>query len=192
MNYPNFQQTFSTNRSFTLEFWIKLDRLNEFCKIPDTFKKYYFIADPHVFYAEAISLQTISLNNQTYNQNNGYAMYYQMLSRPSIKVQLKYFSQFNWNHILLHVNYQKKIFRLITNFNYYSPDYSLDNFDNNFESNSQIQKFSFCSNYDFCNQGNNRLYLNNIAWGAAYYKDMRINDGYAWNFFTSQEYVSGA
>lgn len=192
MNYPNFQHTFSTNGSFTLDFWIKLDRVNEFCKIPDNFKKYYFIADPHVIYAEPVSLQNISLTNQAFNQNNGYTVYYQMLTRPAIKVQLKFFSQFNWNHVLLHVNYQKKIFRLITNFNYYTPDYSLNDFDSTFEANSQIQKIFFCSNNEFCGALANRQYLNNISWGAAYYKDLRLSEGFNWNFFTSQEFISGA
>lgn len=193
LNYPNFQQTFSTNASYTLEFWIKLDRLNEFCKIPDNFKKYYFIADPHVIYSEPLSLSSVnSSTNPTFNKNTGYAIYYQMISRPAIKVQLKNFSQFNWNHVLIHSNYQKKVFRVITNFNFYNPDYALDNFDNVFEINSQNQKIIFCSKDSFCSALGNRLYLTNVAWGAAYYKDLRLSEGTNWNFFIAQEYISGS
>lgn len=187
MNFPNFQTPFTTGGSYTLEFWIKLDRINEFCKIPDNFKKYYFISDPHSIYAEPVSLTTIKEDNQDFNRNNGYKVYYQMLSNPEIKVELKNFSQFNWNHVLIHMNNVSKNFRVVTNFNYYNADYAVDGFDFGFETKAKSKNIIFCSNNQFCNV--DKKYLDNIAWGAAFYKDLRLSEGTTWNFFSSQEYI---
>ena len=155
-------------------------------------KKYYFIADPHVIYSEPISLTSISSSNTSFNKNMEYAIYYQMLSRTSIKFQLKNISQFNWNHILIHSNFKTRSFKVVTNFNYYYPEFSMDNFDSSYDLNLQLQKTIFCSNNEFCGGLTNKAYLNNVFWGAAFYKDLRLSEGTNWNFFNSQEYISGA
>lgn len=190
LNYPNFQYSVTTNGSYTLEFWIKLDRLNEFCKTPEFYsKKYYFIADPHIIYAEPISLTSVTSTNQTFNKNFGYNIYYQLLTSLNYKIQLTNFSQFNWNHVLIHFDSVKRNFKVVTNFNYYTPSFQLINA--NSAINFTLQKLVFCSNNAFCSAASNKEYLTNIVWGAAFYKDIRISDGTNWNFFNSQEYQSG-
>lgn len=111
-----------------------------------------------------------------------------MLSKPQVKVELKNFSQFNWNHFLIHVNYVKRSFRVVTNFNYYNADFASEGFDSDLEIKLQSKNIIFCSNNDFCDV--DKSYLNNVAWGAAFYKDLRLSDGAKWNFFSSQVYIA--
>lgn len=189
MNYPNFSYSVTTGGSYILEFWIKLDRINEFCKLPDfALKKYYFIADPHVIYSDNISLTKVTSANQNFNKNMGYPIYYQLLSNPLVKVQLQNFSQFNWNHILIHVNTVKRTLRVVTNFNYYYPDILIDPV--NTVTDINLNKFAFCSNNVGCAASYNKEYLNNVYWGAAFYKDIRVSEGINWNFFNTQEYIN--
>lgn len=158
--------------------------------MPDFFlRKYYFIADPHAFYSDNISLTKTTSSNTSYNKNNGYPIYYQLLSSPSIRVQLKNFSQFNWNHVLIHVNTVKRSLRLVTNFNYYYPEIFLESI--NTVTNINLQRLVFCSNNEKCN-AKSIDYLPNVYWGAAYYKDIRISDGINWNFFNTQEYINNS
>jgi len=186
----NFQKIVNVSSNYTLEFWIKLDRINEFCKISDNYKKYYLIADPHVIYSEPNSLLSQTPNNQNFNRNMGYTVYYQMLTNLSVRVQLKNFSQFNWNHVMIQLNSDKKIFRVITNFNFFNPDFSSNNFDSTFSSNALLKKIVFCSNNDSCPGTTNKNYLNNVTWGAALYKDLRISEGSNWNYHILQESIS--
>lgn len=84
------------------------------------------------------------------------------------------------------------MFKIITNFNYYNPDISISSWDLNFPNNIAMQKLIFCSNDTLCAALTNRYYLTNVFWGAAFYKNMRLNEGNNWNFFSSTEYISGA
>jgi len=180
----------TTGGSYVFEFWIKLDRINEVCKMPDFFsKKYYMIADPHVFYSDSNSLLTTSTTNANFNKNLNYPVYYQLLTNPNFKVQLKGFSQFNWNHVLIHVNTIKRTLRLVTNFNYYTPDLLIDPVHPSID--ISLRKLVFCSSNSSCSASSSTSqYLNNIWWGAAFYKDLRLSDGINSNFFVSQEYIN--
>ena len=159
--------------------------------MPDNYtKKYYLIADPHAFYSDNISLiSTKSTSNNNFNKNTNYPVYYQFLTNPNVKVQLKGFSQFNWNHILIHVNTVKRTLRLVTNFNYYYPELLIDPVHPAIDIN--LQKLVFCSNNASCSASSTTsTYLNNVFWGAAFYKDLRVSDGINSNFFVSQEYIN--
>lgn len=158
--------------------------------MPDFFaKKYYLIADPHVIYSDNISLSQISSTNRNFSRNTNYPVYYQLLTNPNTKVQLKGFSQFNWNHILIHVDKVKRTLRVVTNFNYYTPDISIDPVNPSID--TSLKRLVFCSKDSDCPASSiNNKYLYNIFWGAAFYKDLRISEGINSNFFVSQEIIN--
>ena len=72
-------------RGYTLEFWMKIDRQNEFCTVIAPNKKYYFIGDPHLIYYEADSTTTASSDNS----NLTYSLYYELVTWKSINPPTK-------------------------------------------------------------------------------------------------------
>ena len=170
-------------RGYVVEFWIKLDRLNEFCAISPSKYKYYFIGDPHVLYYDPTDAGNTSTLN---NSNFGYNIYYQLLTMPSVKVKLTNLSQFNWNHVSIHVDLVNRNLKVITNFNYFNPEVKIEKISSGI--NLNFSRIMFCSNSN-CNTlfpG----YLTNIEWGAAFYKNIRISDGINYNPWTSLDYYS--
>jgi len=170
-------------RGYTVEFWMKIDRLNEFCKVESGKLKYYFIADPHVIYFDPADL---SVTDSVNNSNLGYNLYYQLLTNPLIKVRLTNISQFNWNHIAIHVDLISRNLRVITNFNIFTPEVKVDNINTFYK--LEFNRIVFCSNSDCIKNTNG--YLTNIAWGAAFYKSIRVSDGINYNPSNSIEYHS--
>jgi len=189
LNYPNMMMLFPSGngsifeRGYTIEFWIKIDRQNEFCKPTPPNLKYYFIGDPHVIYNDP---QDTSISDRINNSNLGYNLYYQLLTMPQVKVRLTNISQFNWNHVAIHVDLVNRNLRVYTNFNFFNPEVKLDNIVPNIDLN--FYRIIFCSTSNCIKNQTN--YLTNIAWGAAFYKFIRVNDGINYNPWDGLEYLS--
>lgn len=182
LNFPNLIISYPAGsgsifgRGYTLDFWIKIDRVNEFCTQPAGTLKYYFIGDPHAIYFDPNDTSTTAATQKT---NLGYNIYYQLFGLPNSKVKLVNFSQFNWNHISIHVDLVNRNLRVYTNFNFYYPEVKLDNIPSGVD--ISFNRLVFCSKSSCITSG----YFNNIFWGAAYYKDLKINDGINYNPFAS-------
>lgn len=189
MNYPNMIMTFPAGngsilgRGYTIDFWFKIDRLNEFCATPNGKIKYYFVGDPHVIYYDA---SDTTITDKINNSNLGYNLYYRLLSFSSVKVKLTNISQFNWNHVSIHVDLLNRKLRLYTNYNLFSPDFILDNIPNSVD--LSFNKIAFCSSSSCISSPSG--YLTDIHWGAAFYKNLRISDGINYNPWNALENYS--
>jgi len=182
MTFPNGNGSV-LGRGYTVEFWMKIDRLNEFCKTDNPKLKYYFIGDPHVIYNDP---RDTSVSERVNNSNLGYNLYYQLLSSPLVKVRLRNISQFNWNHVSIHVDLLNRNLRVYTNFNLWDPEVKLDNIHPSVD--LGFNRVVFCSTSECIRNSSN--YLTNIAWGAAFYKFIRVSDGINYNPWDSLEYYS--
>lgn len=191
LNFPNITLTFPSGmgsilgRGYTVEFWIKLDRQNEFCTVTAPNRKYYFIADPHVFYYEADSTTTTTSDNS----NLTYSLYYELVTwksiNPATKVKLTGFTQFNWNHISIHADLVHRNYQVVVNYNNFNPAFKLDNIPNFVD--LSFKKIMFCSNN--CTPSNSLI--KNINWGAAWYKSITVADGINYNQWSAVDYASG-
>jgi hypothetical protein len=188
LNFPNMTMTFSSGsgsslgRGYTVEFWIKIDRQNEFCTVTSPNKKFYFIGDPHVIYYKADSTTTSS----TDNGNLTYSLYYELITWkvPSAKVKLTGVSQFNWNHISIHVDLLKKNSQVVVNYNNFNPAVKYTNIPSNVD--LSFKKIMFCSTN--CTAPNSDLKY--IQWGAAWYRSITVADGINYNQWVAKDYAS--
>ena len=92
-NFNNFSYDFTDSgyptitTGYFIEFWFKLDPINEFCVNPVNGKKYIFIAYPHAFY--------ILTSSSTQLQ------YEYMGSSPGITGVITAMTTADWNYIIL-------------------------------------------------------------------------------------------
>lgn len=190
LNTPNFTIDYNL-QNYVISFWIKLDRQNEFCFPTNTgdptsldyTSKYYFIAYPH-----ALTYDLTAVPSATDKVNLGYKIYYQQLNNTSNKVVISNFSQYNWNHVSLEFNSLSKTFRVIINYNYFTPELLIENVA--IPSNFFFTKLIFCSNIINCNifplqylQSPGEKFI----WGAAFYRNLSIHDSLASSFLVIQE-----
>ena len=114
--------------------------------------------------------------------------YYQLLSNPNTKVLLSNFSQYNWNHVSIEFNSLAKSFKLVVNFNYFTPEILLENI-----TSSSIMNFTrliFCANNKNCNITPMAYLMNSgekFVWGSAFYKNLNIDDSLTSNSLINQE-----
>lgn len=178
MNPPNFSIDYNL-QNYSISFWIKLDRQNEFCS-SDATTKYYFLGYPHAIYNDFSSVASRS--------NFGYNMYYQLLTNSNTKVLISNFSQYNWNHINIEFNSIAKTFKLIVNYNYFTPEISIENVTS--VSSMIFTKLIFCPNKMFCNISPAQFLINSsekFIWGSAFYKGLIIDDSSSSNLLINQE-----
>ena len=188
LNFPNITMTFpsgagsSFGRGYTVEFWIKIDRQNEFCTVTSPNKKYYFIGDPHVIYYKSDSTTTSS----TDNGNLTYSLYYELVTWkvPAATVKLVGVSQFNWNHISIHVDLLAHNSQVVVNYNNFNPAVKYTGIPTNVDLN--FKKIMFCSTN--CTPSNSDI--KNINWGAAWYKSITVADGINYNQWVAKDYAS--
>jgi hypothetical protein len=166
-------------RGYTLEFWIKIDRENETCKINSPNRKFYFIGDPHLIYYEADSTTTVTSDNS----NLTYSLFYELVTwksnNPITKVKITGFTQFNWNHVSIHADLVNRNLFVVVNYNTFNPIAKYTNIPSNID--LGLKRILFCSNN--CTPSNSEI--NNINWGAAWYKSIFVADGINYNPWTS-------
>ncbi len=173
MNNPQISDDYNL-KDYSISFWIKLDRDNEFCET-EAKRKYYFLAYPHVLYNDFSSKEE--------KTNLGYKIYYDSFANTNNKILISNFSQYNWNHVYLEFNSKTKIFKIIVNNNYFNPQVLIENI-----SNTSLYMFSnliFCPNDIYCNINN--IKSEKFIWGSAFYRDLIINDSIDNNFIVHQE-----
>jgi hypothetical protein len=178
LNPPNFSIDYNL-QNYSISFWIKLDRQNEFCS-SDATKKYYFLAYPHSLYNDFSSS-----NDRT---NFGYKMYYQLLTNSNTKILISNFSQYNWNHIQIEFNSISKTFKLIINYNYFTPEITIENVSS--LRTMIFTKLIFCPNNNNCNISPAQFLINSnekFIWGSAFYRSLSIDDSLNSNLLISQE-----
>ena len=188
LNFPNITMTFPSGmgsafgRGYTVEFWIKIDRQNEFCNVVSPNKKFYFIADPHVIYYEASASTTAA----TDKGNLTYSLYYELVTwaSPSAKVKLIGVSQYNWTHISIHVDLVNRSSQVVVNYNNFNPAVKFTNILPNVS--LDFKKIMFCSTN--CTPSNSPI--NNINWGAAWYKSITASDGINYNQWVAKDYAT--
>ncbi len=160
---------------YTLQFWMRIDRLNEFCSIGSK-TKYYFVAEPHTIYLDTTSTTIVQTGANV--PANYYNIVYQHASTPTMKGTLLSFNPSEWNLITIHVNLLVRSLRVYSNSNFLNPDLKFDNVSSSV--NLNIGRMLWCSTYG--SQSDNTLcssytYASNMFWGAAFYKDIKVMDG---------------
>jgi hypothetical protein len=162
-------------RGYTLEFWFKIDRENEFCKVSPPNRKYYFIGDPHIIYYEADSTTSTSSDNS----NLTYSLFYELVTwksiNPRTKIKITGISQFNWNHVSIHADLVNRNLNIVINYNTFNPIVKFVNIPSNIE--LDLKRISFCSRN--CTPANSDISF--INWGAAWYKSITVSDGINYN-----------
>jgi hypothetical protein len=171
-------------RGYTVEFWFKIDRQNEFCAVTIPNRKFYFIGDPHIIYYEADTTTTTT----TDSLNLTYSLYYELVTwksvKPPTKVKLIGISQFNWNHISIHADLVNRNLEVVSNYNYFNPQVKLVNVPTFVD--LSFKRIMFCSTN--CTPTSSEI--NNINWGAAWYKSITIADGINYNQWSAIDYSS--
>lgn len=163
-NSPNFFHSFTTTttlkitKGHILEFWFKLDTVQNYCNLNKTTgSEYYFYSKPHAIFRDFSNSQ----------------FYYAPTTFPPNKGVLPSIQLYEWNRILIKVTDLTLPGQSVTvyvNYNFDSPEFELLNIPAS--SNMDMQSISFCSDSTkgFCDS------LTDIIWGSAYYRNIRIWD----------------
>lgn len=179
-NTPNIFHTFSTTSTqkllggHILEFWFKVDTVNNSCNSSKTTgKEYYFYSKPHAFYRDYSDSQ-FYYDITTYGSNQG--------SLPSVQL-------YEWNIILIktEINSTNREINVYINYNFSSPEYTKSSIPG--ANNIAFTSWSFCSdstkNTAECDS------LTNISWGSAYYRNVRVWDVTSATVQLAQAYANG-
>ena len=156
--YKNFQSLEITafNQSYAIEVWFKLDFVNIFCD------KDIYNSFTYVLYTYPHALVQIE---------NTYDIYYKDIYSDSEPVKLKSISLYEWNHVVILYNKNKRLIQVYVNFNI-EPDYS-KNIEENNNNDYYLRALAFCNGNFKCDPLLTGTDLN-IKWTSAYYKKIRF------------------
>lgn len=191
LNFPNISFDFKSSQSkfengHTIQFWMKIDRFNEFCSSNNK-RKYYFLLEPHLIYLDSES--TIDVQTGKTLPNGFYNIVYENMISKTLKGTLASLNPLTWNVITIQVtslNNSNSI-KVYTNNNFFKPDINLENIN---IGSMIISKLVFCSSTGQISDNSlcsSSSYANNITWGAAFYKDIKIWAGLNTNAWLIQQ-----
>jgi hypothetical protein len=179
-NFPNIGFDFNSRpdskfeNGHIIQFWIKIDRFNEFCSTNK--RKYYFIMEPHTIYLDTTS-NTFAQTGATV-PSGFYNIVYQNINNTDYKGSIFSFNPNTWNVITIQVNLVNRSLKVFSNYNFITPDIKIENIPTSVK--LELTKLVFCSTQGKASDNSlcsTASYANDLSWGAAFYRDIKIWDG---------------
>ena len=148
-----------TKNSYAIEFWFKLDKVNEFCS-NDIAIRYVFWAYPHSF------IQYAGNDDVYYND-----LYEKSINPVYSPIKIERIHPYEWNFIVIEYKRSPGSVNIYVNLKSSESDYSYSISNSNLNI-YNVKAIAFCNGNEFtCKPLGSQL---NINWGAAYYNKIRI------------------
>lgn len=176
LNTTNMMMKFSLKNYF-ISIHMRIDKSNEKCSTTKP-KKLYFVAYPHIIYSKSVIQKDEKINNSS-------DQYFYENIQTGENANITNLVNLNWNLLTFHYTEASKTFKLIVNNEVEKPAFTsnkalLEKY--------ELRKILFCANNKICkNKSDNYNVHFDYIWGSAYYKNLKIFDGYAQNYVTYQE-----
>ena len=152
-----------TENAYVVEFWFKLDKVNEFCG--NNNDRYVLWVYPHSLFQYA--------NDDT--------IYYKDLFMSNTPVKLNNIHLYEWNFVFFEYRKEKAKVNIWVNFKSIQPDHSFNINEINININAyNLKAFAFCNGEHYCAP----IESISINWSSAYYSRMRI-----YNIISSSIYM---
>ena len=145
-----------TKNGYVVEFWFKLDKVNEFCG--NNKNRYVLWVYPHSLFQYA---------------NDDTVYYKDLFLSSNTPIKLNNIHLYEWNFVLFEYRKSKGKVNIWVNFKSIEPDHSFNIQESYINSNAyNVKAFAFCNGDYYCAP----IESISIDWSSAYYSRMRVYD----------------